>query len=267
MYLPIDNPIKHAYNSLMIEEILTSLGLTPEQVDIYQSLLTNGSQTATKLAKTTKVQRTYIYRVAQELVAKGLVAMDKKDRTTVFVPQSPDHLLTQAEEVKTKAIQAQTALEGILPSLKTKYQAIEAKPTVTYYEGVEGIKKVYMDTIKEGKPILAMVETSKVEPDIYEWITKEYVKLRVEAKIPVKAIVASGQKTQSYERQNDAELRETKRIDSEKFPFEHEINIYGTKLAIINHRKGTTLMGIIIDNPVVAKTFKSWFELTWLNLS
>lgn len=250
----------------MITEILTSLGLTPEQVEIYESLLTNGFQTAAQLGKSTKVQRTYVYPVAKELVVKGLVAMDKKGRTTVFIPQSPDHLLTQAEEVKTKAIQAQKALEGILPSLKSKYQAIETKPVVTYYEGVEGIKKVYLDTIKEKQPILALVETSKVEQEIYNWVTKDYLKLRVENQIPVQAIVASGPKTAAYVGRDEKELRETKIIPSDKYPFEHEINIYGSKVAILNHRRGSPLIGIIIDNPVIAKTFRSWFALTWESL-
>lgn len=248
-------------------DILTSLGLTPEQVDIYESLLTHGPQSAGSLAKTTHVQRTYIYRVAGELVTKGLVAMDKKGKTSLYIPQSPDHLLTQAEELKSKATQAQKALEGILPSLKTKYQAIEAKPVITYYEGIEGIKKVYLDTIKEGKPILALVETSKADPEIYDWVTAEYVKLRISANISVRAIVATGSKTEEYTLRDKTELRETKTVNSERFPFEHEINIYGNKVAIINHRKGTQLIGIIMDNPVIAKTFRSWFELTWSGIS
>lgn len=244
-------------------DILTSLGLTPEQVDIYESLLTHGSQTASSLAKTTKVQRTYIYRVAQELVAKGLVAMDTKGKTALYVPQSPDHLLTQAEEMKTKATQAQKALEGILPSLKTKYQAIEAKPTITYYEDVEGIKKVYMDTIKEGKPILAILHPDKIDPDVHAWLDEEYIKKRLAANIEAKVIVPSGQETKEYQARNISEKRVTKVVDGSKYHFEHEINIYGTKVAIINHRKGADLIGIIIDNPVIANTFRAWFMLSW----
>lgn len=250
----------------MISEILTSIGLTPEQADLYTSLLEHGAQTAGKLAKTTKIQRTYVYPVARELAKKGLVAMEKKGRTTTFIPQPPERLLTQAEDVKTHAAQAFAALEGILPSLKTKYSAAESKPVVSYFEGIEGIQRVYMDTLHEGKPILAIVETSKVDQIVYDWVTTVYSRERVKRGIPVKALVATGPKTPRYAGLSKKEIREIKIFDSKKFPIEHEVNIYGDKLAIINHRKGSRLLGIIIDQPVIAATFRSWFKLTWAHI-
>jgi len=251
----------------LVNEILTGVGLSSEQAELYLSLLSHGPQTAAGLAKTTHVQRTYVYRIATELIKLGLASQGKKGRATTFSPLSPDHLLTQAENTKAQATQAQISLESILPGLKTKFSAVEDRPVVSYFEGIEGIKMVYLDTIKEGKPVLALVETSKVEPVIYRWVTTDYVNLRVAAGIPVRAIVASGPKTKLYLGLNRKELRETKVISSRKYPLEHEINLYGTKLAIINHRKGTALLGIIVDSPVVAKTFRSWFELTWRLLS
>lgn len=179
---------------------------------------------------------------------------------------SPDKLLTLASLEKQKADQAEQTLEAILPNLKTKYEVIDNKPVVTYYEGVEGIKKVYMDTIKEGKEMWSLVETSEVDPAIYEWLTTTYVVDRVKKDIKVKAIVASGSKTKIYTGLNEKELRETKVISSDKFPFENEINIYGNKMAIVNYRKGTKLLGVIIDNPILVNTFRSWFNLTWQSI-
>ena len=250
----------------MIQEILTNLGLTSEEADIYQSLLNNGSQSASELDKTSKVKRTYVYRICQELAKKNLVTIEKKGQTTRFIPQSPDFLLTQAQEQKVKAEQAQQALETILVQLKSKFNRVEAKPTISYFEGIDGVKKVYLDTIKTNKPILALVETSKVDEKVYRWITTDYVRLRVIEKIPVKSIVASGPKTPIYTKLDKHELRETRIILSRQFPFENEINIYGDKIAIINHRRGSKLLGIIIDNPFIASTFRSWFMVTWKKL-
>ncbi|OGG09580.1 hypothetical protein A2154_01480 [Candidatus Gottesmanbacteria bacterium RBG_16_43_7] len=251
----------------MTKDILTSVGLTPEQADIYLSLLTHGAQSASGLSKTTKVQRTYVYKICQELITQGLVNQSAKSRGATYMPLSPDHLLAIAEENKTKAATAVRALEGVLPELKSKYSVVEEKPVITYFEGIEGIKKIYGDTIKESKPILALVETSKVDQRIYEWVTTVYVKKRIEHKIPVRAIVAKGPKTRIYIGKNEKELRDTKTVPSEKFPFEHEINIYGDKLALINHKAGAKLIGIIVHNKIIASTFRSWFELSWGLLS
>ena len=247
-------------------EILTKIGLSKDEVEIYLSLLELGAQSASSLASNTKVKRTYTYRIARGLADKGLITEAKRGRATVFEPNSPDHLANLAEAKKLEAEQAQSSLESILGSLGSKFRTIESKPVVSYFEGVAGLKKVYNDTLKDKAPILALVETSKVEDEIYKWVTTKYAQARIKANIPVKAIVASGQKTSTYIGRNETELRETKVVSDEKYPIEHEINIYENKVAIINHRKDTKLMGIIIDNNIIAKTFKSWFELTWDNI-
>lgn len=251
----------------MENDTLINLGLSDEEAQIYLSLLARGQQSASDLAKSTKVKRTYIYNVSASLIKKGLISQIKKGKTTVFNPASPDKLLTLAQEKKQKAAQAEQTLEAILPGLKTKFEVIDAKPVVTYYEGIEGIKKVYMDTIKEGKEMWSLVETSEVDPAIYEWLTKKYVTDRVSAGIKVKAIVASGHKTKIYTGLDEKELRESKVISNEKFPFKNEVNIYGNKIAIVNYKKGSQILGIIIDNHILASTFRSWFSLTWESIS
>lgn len=250
----------------MIPEVLVNLGLSPEETDIYLSLINSGPQSAGQLAKSTKVKRTYIYSVSAGLIKKGLISQTKKGKTTVFSAMSPDKLSSLVETKRQLIEQAENTLESIMPSLKEKFEAVDTRPVVTYYEGVEGIKKVYRDTLKEKREILALVETSEVDPNVYGWVTKEYVKQRVKNDIKVRAIASSGSKTAIYTGLNKEELRETKVVSSEKFPFKNEINIYGNKIAIINHKKGERLMGVIIDNKSVAETFRSWFELTWTKI-
>mgnify|MGYP001561312451 CR=1 FL=1 len=249
----------------MQDSALINLGLSSEETAIYLSLLNNGPQSASSLSSSSKVKRTYVYAVTKSLASLGLVKEEKKGKTTIFIPLSPDHLLTLAEDQKQKSILAARNLENLLPSLKTKFAHQETKPVVTYYEGIEGIKKIYLDTLNLSlnNELFALVETSKVHPDIYQWVTKHYASKRITAGIRVKAIVASGPKTETYTQLNKAELRETKVIDSKNFPFEHEINVYGHKLAIINHNKKTSPLGIIIENEYIATTFRSWFNLTW----
>jgi sugar-specific transcriptional regulator TrmB len=248
----------------MLSEILTNAGLTPEQADIYLSLLTHGTQSVGQLTKTTKVQRTYIYKVCQELIIRGLIAQTKKDRGTTFSPLSPDYLLSYSEEQKSKVQQAQAALEGILPTLKDKFSAIEEKPVITYFEGIEGIKKVYMDTIKVGKDIKAILQTSEVDDNIQTWLDKIYIKERLKLKLRAKVIVSSGKWSERYRSKNDEFFRETILVPGDIFPFKHEVDIYGDKIAFINYKKGESLIGIIVDNKQISKTMEALFDLAWI---
>lgn len=247
-------------------ETLIEAGLSPEQAEIYTSLLENGPQTAIGLARSTTVKRTYVYRICQELAKLNLANTQTKANTTYFAPLSPHILLSHIEAKKAQTEAALHAIQGTLPQLESMFRLIDTKPVITYFEGVEGIKKVYLDTLTSHTDILALVQTSQVDPDIYSWVTNFYAKERVAHQINVKAIVATGSKTSSYERLNQKELRETKTINYDKYPIEHEINLYDNKLAIINHKKGQPLLGIIIDNSTIATTFRSWFLLTWAML-
>jgi sugar-specific transcriptional regulator TrmB len=250
----------------MTNQILINSGLSPEQSEIYLSLIEHGSQTAIGISKTTKVKRTYVYKICQELAHQNLINIEQKSRTTFFTPLSPNIILNKLSEKKSQIESAQIGLNSLLPSLLSKFRLIDEKPIITYYEGIEGIKKVYLDTLSENKPILALVETSKVDPDVYQWITQTYAPERIKHQISVKAIVTTGTKTEKYTNLDKAELRQTKVISNDKFPFEHEINIYGNKIALINHHKNSQLIGIIIDNSQIATTFRSWFNLTWNQL-
>lgn len=251
----------------MVTEVLNSLGLSIEESEIYSTLLDKGQLSASEIAKNSKVKRTYVYAVCKSLIKKGLIQQLTEKNITKFAPLSPDHLMDLAERQKQEALKASQTLEGILPTLKNKFGTIESKPVITYYEGVEGIKKIYKDTLNDRNEMHSLVETSSVNEDVYKWLTSEYVKERVKRNIKVKAIVASGQNTKIYTSLDKNELRETKVINRDKFPFENEINIYGNKVAIVSYKKNSKLLGIIIDNPLLAKTFKSWFKLTWSSIS
>lgn len=245
------------------EDLLLSLNLSAEQTGIYLSLLHHGAQSASQLARSTKVKRTYIYTVCKELAKLGLVKTVLTGKTSIFVPNSPDILLTLSDQIQLQAKAAKTNLENILPDLSSLFRLTESKPIITYYEGLEGVKKTYLDTIKTGQPLLSIVETSKVDQKVYDWVTTDYVKARIKANIPVRAIVASGEKTETYTSLDEKELRQSRIVPSQNFPFENEIVIYGEKVAIVKHKAGTKLIGIIIDNVEIAATFRSWFELTW----
>lgn len=248
-----------------MEETLEQIGLSPEEAEIYLTLLNKGSLSASQIGSSTKVKRTYVYKIVEGLMQKGLVTQNKNGRTTVFAPNSPDHLLTLANKRKEQAENAHNQLEAHLGNLRTLYSSVDAKPVVQYFEGVEGIKKVYLDTLKCKGTIYALVETANVHPEIYEWVTSKYVKKRIDNGIKVKAIVSSGANTNKYIEKNESELRETKTISSTKYPFKHELNIYENKVAILNHNKESELLGIIIENKLIADTFRSWFNLTWDN--
>jgi sugar-specific transcriptional regulator TrmB len=244
---------------------LTQLGLTPEQAELYHSLLEKGPQSATQLAKSTSVKRTYVYPLCRQLLEQNLITQTKHARTTVFTAQTPDRLLDLAQSQKQKIDQAQKTLESILPDLNSLYTLSENKPIISYFEGPQGIKRVYEDTLKVAQPISALLDTTDLDPKIRDWLKNIYSPKRAKLNIPAKVILSTGDLAAEYQSRDQITLRETRLISRETFPLHHEINIYGSKLAIMHHKKDEDMIGIIIDHPLIARTMQSWFDLAWLS--
>lgn len=246
----------------MYSQILVNVGLTPEQSDIYLSLLTHGAQSAGQLAKSTKVQRTYIYKICQELITRGLIIQSKKDRGTTYSPMSPDHLLTYAEEQKTRSLQAQTALEGILHLLKEKYSSVEERPVITYYEGVTGIKKIYSDILLTKKDILLLRSIYDDKFPEIDKLVMEQIAKQVELGIHTRTITPLEKPTKEVYLNLDKQRfvnRHIVRNGLLKLP--SQIIIYGSKVAIISLR--SKIITTLIDNKDISDTFRQMFELEW----
>ncbi len=243
-------------------DIFSKLGLTQEQADIYESLLNNGPQGASELAKTTKVKRTYIYAVVKELIKKGLVIEGTHGNKTKFRPQSPETLRSHAETQKTKAELALKELESALPNLISQYQLTEFKPVVRTFEGEEGTIKANLEVLSEKKDILAYLVINPTIDKQLEKFWKEYYNLRIKNNIHVRAITSNTPEGISYQKRDKEELRETRLVPKDKFNIAIEKNIVGNKVAFFSFYNGT-LIATIIENKEIADAERAIFELAW----
>jgi sugar-specific transcriptional regulator TrmB len=244
-------------------ETLIDIGLSPEEGRVYLSLLNTGSSSATVLSKNSGIKRTYVYAICKSLSSKGLLVIHESRGKTVFTPQSPDYLLRLSESKRAKAVEAQARLEGVMEQLKNQFKSIDARPIVQVFEGVEGVKKIYLDTLREGVEISAVVETSEIDPELRSWLKDYYTLERARLGIHAKVILASGKLSGEYQSRNDSRLRTVREIPSSKYPIKHEVDIYGDKVAFIKYHKDEPIVGLLIDNALVAQTMRAWFELSW----
>ena len=242
---------------------LINLGLSADEADIYLSLLEHGPQTASKLGKTTKVKRTYVYRIATSLIQKGLVTRTKKDRTTVFAPNSPDFLLDFVRTNSQHLEQAKLTLENLLPSLKEKYRLVETKPVITYYEGVEGIKKVFKDIYAPKKePVYGCVDLEKADEAVPGYIINTLIPLRIKNKVFAKSFIAKSSQAESIARTDRQSLRESLLLEKRTHPLPAEIDVYEDKVALLSFAKGQ-FTGVLIQNQDIATSLNTVFKLAF----
>lgn len=245
-----------------MQKVLEKFGLNNKEAKIYLAALELGFCSVRKIAQKVKLNRGITYEILKGLIKKGLVSYLTKGQRRYFIPEDPIKILEILGEQKREIEDRKIELTKLLPELRAIYNRLEKKPKMRFYEGVEGIKTLYEDTLTtpKGHEILSY-GWGYTLPEIIPGYEEKYIKKRIERGIKIKVIAPEAPSVLKHAKRDKQELREMKIIPMKKFPFEVEKDIYENKVAIISLKD---LMGVIIESSEIAETEKLIFELTWL---
>ena len=242
-----------------LQHILRSAGLDDKEAQLYLAGLQLGSAPASEYAKATDLNRITAYNSLEGLVHRGLFTLTRKVRGKWYSPVSPEYL---AVEVRKNA----EAVERSLPELRSLQGNQYRKPHVRFFEGWEGVKKVYEDTLTAKSEILNFAN-SAVLRESWPSYDDEYVADRVKRGIHLRGIAqddAAGRRVHGEDKQR---LREIRLVPAKEFDFTNEINIYDSKVAICSFDSGlkgdADMFGVIIESKEVAETQRQIFEMAW----
>jgi len=257
MYSVTINSVDHNYQqSMKITNLLTKIGLTEKQAEVYSACLELGGARVSDIAKKAKVQRTTCYHLLSDLTQLGLVSKSKHKKAGFYVAEDPRNL-EKMEKEKLQTIQI------LLPHLEAIHNVLPQKPKVVFYEGWEGAKNIYEDTLKlpEGEKILSFTGFK----NFFEYMPKSwgeyYVKRRIAGKIRIKIIAPSSPFADELKESAAQELREIKIVPEKSWNFTTDTQIYGNKIAIISLKEN--FMSVLIESKEIADTLKMAFELMW----
>lgn len=243
--------------------VLETIGLTQKESQIYELLLQKGEMIGGEIIAQTGLKRATVYKSLYTLEEKGLISKQDIHKKIHFKPEAPNRLMTLAEEQIRIKERAQSDIRTLLPDLMSSFILAVEKPIVSTFEGVKGLQEIYEDTLREKKPIYAVLTTAEVEATMFKWLTTVYTKKRAKAGIHAHVIASTGTWAREYAKKDEKEARSTILVPSAEFPFKHEVDIYGDKVAFINYKKSNALIGVVINHPQIAQTMKAWFDLAW----
>jgi sugar-specific transcriptional regulator TrmB len=234
-------------------------GLSARQSEVYRVLLKLGKGTVAEVMREAKMNRTTGYSVLDSLVGKGLVTISGKEPKQEYVAESPDNLLEylnhEAEEASARAKE----VENLIPELKSIHNVM-GRPKVMFYEGEEGLEKVYEDTLSSHEPIRAYANVEDVHRTLPHYFPG-YYKRRAGKGIAIRAIFPKNSSALDLTAHDKEEMRETALIPADKYYFSPEINIYDDKIMIASWKEK---LGITIQSKEIAEAMKSIFELAWV---
>ncbi|MFA7253742.1 MAG: helix-turn-helix domain-containing protein [Patescibacteria group bacterium] len=247
------------------QDVLSRAGLSEKEAIVYEVLLSSGQLGVRDLTPKTPYKRGDLYNILYSLRDKSVIEQTIKNKKIQFRPRDPYRLKEYIVDQEQKFREADSLIDSVLPGLSEMFKMTTERPVVRVMEGYEGIKELYEDTLKVGKPIDAFLEAAESDPKVWRWLRDHYVERRVKANIPARVIVSSGEdkNTADYLAHDKTELRETRVVKKSLFTCKLEIQIYGNKVSFCNYNKDDVLVAVIIDNKNIAESMRGLFELAW----
>lgn len=239
---------------MAIKKNLEQFGLTGKKADVYLACLELGSSSIIDIAKKSRVKRTTCYDIVIDLIDEGLISKTLKEKKTLFVAEDPKKLQISLKE-------KETLLANILPELQSIYNIKGVKPKIRFFEGKEGLKHAYNNTLSFGGEIVGFASDDIVEVLGQEW-AEHYLARRIKKNISYRGLLPGKDSIlKNYVPKNIHQLRQTKLISPKKYPFSVEINLYGKQhVALISAKEEIAL---IIEGVEIYNTLKSLFNLIW----
>jgi sugar-specific transcriptional regulator TrmB len=253
-----------------IQQKLKKAGLAGKEAAVYAALLQTGGAYPSKVAELTKLNRSTTYKVLDNLAIKGLVSELEKRNKLFYQVENPKSLERYAQSRITLAKRDLESMQALLPTLEGLYSHAANKPIVRFFEGKEGVLRVFEDHVAAAKPyeMRAFANTA----DLLKFLPKEflhkYIRLKEKHSITARGVLPDTEVDVDYSKTTYAGYSKkiwpkVRHVPHKLFPYKSDITIYGTdKVSIINF-SGPQFAATIIEDKTIHDMMVMIFELAW----
>lgn len=233
--------------------IIKHLGLTDKEARVYLAALEVGSSTVAEIARRARINRVTTYDILEKLLKRGMMHFLTKDSVRYFDATEPDII---SQEFTRKVHNFKKAL----PEFR-RMRGEAAHPKIRYFEGLNGIKTLYAETLTSKTEILNYSNSKEIR-DHWPNYDEEYVIERVKRKIFLRGISPDDEHGRLVQTRDKEMHRAIRLVPQDEFTFTNEINIYDDKVAITSF-KDEPLIGMIIESLEIANTQRDIFKMAW----
>lgn len=248
--------------SPVLENFFKKIGLSDKERSIYLNGLTSGPLSASILARKTGITRPNTYDTLKRLINKGLAFKTQKFKMDYFVMKDPKEIREYLEDQKKDLEKREEEFKSLLPELQSIYNPIGIIPKIKLYEGLQGMKEVYRESLKcKNKEMLQIVDPAKAIEAMGVDFMSNYVKNRAEKKIRSKALhTKTPLYIKGYYTGTSKKLLREVRYPPKPI-FTQMIIIYDNKVAVMSTEKER--VGFIIESEEYSQTMRSFFNMIW----
>ncbi len=248
-----------------VRTYFAKLGLDAEVADIYLALYAYGPQTISELSRSSRVERTRIYRLIDTLLSSNLVEIESHYKHGVIkaAPIANINILISQREQELKSLQDEL---GLIEQVLSRNSLSSPSTRIQFYRGPEGVKQMYWNETKATGEVVAILHENmqvKTNSRFFErWVAKCNEQNLVFKGIVDDEFLAS--QKQWYSSHGNEQLKnwQQRHIAKSVFQISHGMVIYDNVVAYFNW-KDHEIFGVEVYNEEIAHTQRQLFSLLW----
>ncbi len=232
------------------EEALKGIGLSEKEIKVYLALLVLGQSSVNAIAKKSNINRVTCYDLLKVLSEKGFVSYVIRSGVKYFEAVNPSKFIDDLKEKQEK-------IQTILPELQQIKGSIIEKLNMETYEGINGLKSIFNDILKENKQT-DFIGAPRMLKSL-EFYFPHFIKQKRKQNIFSRVI------TEDCKEMFDYKKKSPKKYIKMKF-IKNNINItkiiYGNKVAFLTFNKENSI-GILIQDKELAEQERQLFNMLY----
>jgi len=137
-----------------ILSLLKQFGCHERGAEIYMQCLSMDPASIQEIARRAKTNRFTVHSAVEELIEKGLLFETRHGKRRLIAAENPDVLFTLLERKCADIHRLSGAVEYAANLLRSLQPTETSKPSVRFYEGIDGYKRMLEETLSARSEIL-----------------------------------------------------------------------------------------------------------------
>jgi sugar-specific transcriptional regulator TrmB len=231
-----------------VKKVLSEVGLSDGEIEVYLALLKLGSSPVSKIKEESALHRTTIYDFVEKLLNKGLINYVVRNNVKYYNATNPEKIVEFLQE---KLEHVNT----VLPQLQKMTALHKEEMKIEVYKGKEGLKTVMLGYLRLKEDIVGMGIDDGLFKEALPHFIEKYQKLMEENDIHERILT----------KMNADYLFSTTNTEYKFLPADYfsptSTLISGNRVQIVLWEPSLTT--IMIENKKLAEVYKKHFEMLW----
>lgn len=237
---------------------LINAGFSEKEAQVYLTSMALGPSSVSNISKSSGIKRTTVYSVFEMLKLKGLMREEIKGWKSFYVAESPEKLESIIDQMKSE-------IRKNMPEFTSMYNLHSSGAFIKYYEGMEAIRGVYNELLKEIKAH----EDYLVIGELKQWMSQDpdffmdFIKRRAKLNINIRILLQDSDIAREHKK-IEKNFNENIKMMAADMKLTTNMVIVPNKVVI--NQLTPPYLAMIVENESIVQMNRELFEVIWRSL-